>query len=651
MRLLTSSLTIWIALVSGLLMAQADRRAAIDVESVKIEANIDPAAQVVRATAQVTFNPVDSNAYFAVFELNNALNLVSVRDASGREIGMSREVKDFSLRLQFPQPLMKDQRQTLTFTYDGRLTGQEESPVYGIKFASIQKDHAYLLYPSRWFPVSGYTSDRYISEIKVTVPPGFKVVSSGVARQEASGNTYVFQSLKPEFGGSIGVVQGEPQRISSQGFTSDIYFRGEDAAMAKPFGDEIGKVMTYLTSIYGLAPSSSMAVVETDAGAPNGYSGLGTLFVSPAGIGKQPGQRLLANQLTRQWYGNLFSPVNRNHLWITNGMAKYAEVLYQESQGGPSALESEMKDVFVDAMTVTDAPMRQAARFEDYSPELFALTGSRGAAVLHMLRGIIGDQPFLKGVKAISDQFAYKSISTDDVRKVFEAASGQQLQGFFVQWTESTGSPEFNLEYTIFRTQKGFRVMGKITQDLDTFRMPVELRIETEGNPETKKVDVVGTSSEFVVETFGKPKRVIIDPDGKVLRLSPQMRVAVAIRRGEQMVEVGDYNEALKEYQKALDVNRASSLAHYRVGEVFFLQGNYQSAVNEFREALNGDLDPKWTEVWAHINMGKIFDISQQRDRARNEYTQAMRTKDNTQGAQEEAAKYLQKPYERAERN
>jgi len=45
-------------------------------------------------------------------------------------------------------------------------------------------------------------------------------------------------------------------------------------------------------------------------------------------------------------------------------------------------------------------------------------------------------------------------------------------------------------------------------------------------------------------------------------------------------------------------VNRYSSLAHFRIAEVFFLQRNYQAAANEFREALNGDLEPKWTEVW-----------------------------------------------------
>ena len=189
--------------------------------------------------------------------------------------------------------------------------------------------------------------------------------------------------------------------------------------------------------------------------------------------------------------------------------------------------------------------------------------------------------------------------------------------------------------------------MGKIGQDLDTFRMPLLVKIETEGNPEEKTVEVVGTSSEFVLETFGKPRNVILDPLGKVLRYSSQMRVAVAIRRGEQFAEIGEYADALKEYQKALDVTRNSSLAHYRVGELFFLQNNYQSSANEFREALNGDLEPKWTEVWAHIFLGKVFDITGQRERALNEYKLALRTKDNTQNALEEAQKYLQAPYER----
>jgi len=244
----------------------------------------------------------------------------------------------------------------------------------------------------------------------------------------------------------------------------------------------------------------------------------------------------------------------------------------------------------------------------------------------------------------------WKSVSTDDFKKVAETVSGQDLGYFFIQWAESSGAPEFRLEYTIYRTQKGFRVMGKISQDLDTFRMPVDLRIETEGNPEEKRIEVVGTASEFSVDTFGKPKKVIIDPNNRVLRYSNDIRVAVAIRKGEQFAELSEFAEALKEYRKALETTRNSSLAHYRIAEVEFLQNMFQQAANDFREALNGDEEPKWTVVWAHINLGKIFDITGQRDRAVNEYNQAIRTKDDTQGAQEEASKYLKTAYERQKR-
>ena len=305
----------------------------------------------------------------------------------------------------------------------------------------------------------------------------------------------------------------------------------------------------------------------------------------------------------------------------------------------------------VEALTVDNVPVIQSARLEDYSPELWALTGSKGAAVLNMLRYVIGDDKFFQMLKAFAQQHAWKSVSTEDFEKAVEGVSGQDLGYFFIQWIESSGAPEFKLEYTIFRTQKGFRVMGKISQDLDTFRMPVDLQDRDRRQSRKRSAwKWWARPRNSRVDTFGKPKNVVIDPNNRVLRYSPQVRVAVAIRRGEQFAELSEFADALKEYQKALETTRNSSLAHYRIAEVFFLQQNWQPAANEFREALNGDLEPKWTEVWAHINLGKIFDITGQRERAVNEYNLAIRTKDDTQGAQEEAAKYLKTAYERQRR-
>ena len=643
------------AMAAGLLAMAApaqERRSRIDVEQYTIDAEITPDKQFIAAKAVVRFTPLDDNVASAAFELNNALNISRVLDAQDKQIPASRNQQDSTVRLSFEQPLPKGQPVTIAFFYDGRLTGQEDSPVEGIKFAAIHPDFAYLMYPARWFPVSGYTTDRFAADVRVTVPAGYTVQGSGMDSRRAAGdkNVFEFKFEHPSFPGSIAVVKGDPVKVPSEGVTTSLYFRGPEADMAQAYGDLAGSVMSYFTGMFGLPPYANLTVVETEEGAPNGYAAPGLMFLAPRGIGRQPSAKLVANQVSRQWWEELVGPSTRNHLWLTNGLAAYSELLWTEHASGPGAMESQARDVMVEALTVDNVPIIQSARLEDYSPELWALTGSKGAAVLNMLRYVIGDDKFFQTLKAYAQQFAWKSVNTDDFRKVAENVSGQSLDYFFIQWIESSSAPEFKLEYTIFRTQKGFRVMGKISQDLDTFRMPVDLKIETEGNPEQKRVEVVGTSSEFSVDTFGKPKNVVIDPGNRVLRYGNEMRVAVAIRRGEQFAELSEFGDALKEYQKALETTRNSSLANYRIAEVFFLQQNWQAAANSFREVLNGDLDPKWTEVWAHINLGKIFDVTGQRERAVNEYNLAIRTKDNTQGAKEEAAKFLKTPYERVRR-
>jgi aminopeptidase N len=269
--------------------------------------------------------------------------------------------------------------------------------------------------------------------------------------------------------------------------------------------------------------------------------------------------------------------------------------------------------------------------------------------ILHMLRWVMGDAKFDQAMRTFATQYRGKTASLNDFQAICEKEYGDKLTWFFTQWLDSTGAPEFNAKYTVYRlgeNAKGFRVVGNITQDLDLFRMPVQLKIDTDGKTEIKRVEVVGTNSPFTVETFGKPRRIQIDPNDDVLKNSKDIKLRASILRGQALVQQSDLAGALTEFKKALDSNPNSSLAHYRVAEVFFLQRNYQAAANAYRESLNGDGEPRWTEVWSHIQLGKIFDVTGQRERATNEYRQALQTNDNTQGALDEARRYLQKAYE-----
>jgi tetratricopeptide (TPR) repeat protein len=177
----------------------------------------------------------------------------------------------------------------------------------------------------------------------------------------------------------------------------------------------------------------------------------------------------------------------------------------------------------------------------------------------------------------------------------------------------------------------------------------VEIEVQTEGNPEVKTIQVTGTDSTFDIDTFGRPKPggIILDPHNYILKSSPQLRVRAIIARGEAFAEQGRYYDAVQQYSQALDLDHNNALADFRMGEAFFYQKNYSASANAFRDALDGtiDLNTKWIEVWSHIYLGKIYDLSGDRVRAINEYSKAQQTNDNTDGAQTEVKKYIAHPY------
>lgn len=640
-------------LCAGVLPAQ-EQRALIDVQSYNIQAVIEPGAQTIAATAEVQFIPREATNQ-VIFELNNGLNVTAVKTADGADLSPLRYRQDFTVRLSFPDTLPVGEPVSLTFRYDGRLAGHETSPVEGLNLASIDPERSFLLYPGRWFPVNGFAADQFTSRIQVALPEGFRVIGSGLSSTQAAEGGRVahsFEFNQASFPGSIAIVRDEPLNAETAGITTTVYFKSVEPDLAREYGETTGEIVEFFSGKFGAPYSSSLTLVETAEYSPEAYAAPGIVFLSPYTIGAVVNRRALATEVAHQWWRLIVSPGNRDHLWLDDGLAIYSSLLELEQTEGQEAYENALSAVRIESLTYEDLPIIQSGRLTDFSPEMEALAGAKGAMVMHMLRWTIGDDAFFATLKQLRDQFEWKSVTTRDLQEIAQTVSGKDLQSFFIQWTESTGTPEFTQEYTIYRLGqgKGFRVLGKVRQDMDTFRMPVELKIETEGEPEFQTVEVAGTSSDYTIDTFGKPKKVILDPNNHILRFDENIRVRVAIRKGEQMVEYGYYNEALAEYQKALDINRYSSLAHYRIGEVFQLQNNIQSAANEFREALNGDQEPAWTEVWSHINLGRIFDVTGQRERAVNEYQLAIRTRDNTQGAQDQARKHLESPYVRPRR-
>jgi aminopeptidase N len=671
-----SSRLAWLPLVAAFLVfpvasrAQDVARMPFVAEHYDVAATLDPAGQSISAIAKVDFRAAEVASIVRV-ELHPNLNVTEVKTPSGKALNYERDnLNPLLLNVNLPSAATANSTVTLTFVYSGPLANEDNSPVPGVRFASIYKDGAYLLLPARWFPLTAYPTTRYTGTFRLNVPDTFAVAGTGkslsptpvTGKSAAEGNRllYTFECSQPGLNGTFvaGTLQLTPKQ--AEGVNVSVYAPPAASANAADFANSIARSVNVFSDLFGpLGDEPQFTVVRIPDGGLREFSGPGLIVLSQRAWDAKINDRVIARLVASQWWGNQVLPATRGEAWISDGLARYSEALYAEQNAGKEAGLRAVDDFAVGAlMNEEAAPISQAARIMPYTSDYRSVVMNKGAMLFHMLRAQMGEVAF----KSLLHRFYATYAGKNATNAEFEQMAVQQTQaamkpgqeppnlsGFFAQWLNSTGVPDFKLEFVVYRTPKGFRVVGKIMQPLDTFSMPVQLRIETEGNPEMKTVDVTGTESTFTVETFGRPKPggIKIDPNNVVLKGNTGLRARAAIVRGEELAETGRYYDAIQQYQKALNIQPGRPLANFRMGEAFFYQKNYQAAANAFRESLQSvpEASEKWTEAWGHIYLGMIFDMLGQRERAVNEYSKAKQTNDNTGGAQQTADRYLKKPY------
>jgi aminopeptidase N len=650
-------------------IAQTPRPPAFLAQHYDVTATLDPVAQSLSAVAKVEFKAQEVSGGVRV-ELHQNLDVKDVKTADGKTLSFERDSGNpLFLTVLLPSAVATGAKVTLTFTYAGLLANEENSPVPGVKTAVISKEGAYLLLPARWFPLTNFPANRYTATFRLNVPDSFAVAGTGKAsapspmsgKNIAEGGRllYTFQCDTPAPNGTF--VAGELQLSPEQAEGVNVSVYAPRSAPGKPsdFAASVARSYTLFSDLFGPLHDADVTVAQLPDGTLRDFSGPGLVLLSKRIWDPKGSDRTIARLVASQWWGNAVLPASPGDVWISDGLARYSEALYAEQNAGREAGLKAVDEFAVGALMGEDAaPVAQAARLAPYSSDYRSVVMNKGAMIFHMIRAQMGDIPFKSLLHDFYTKYDGKSATIDDfanlAQKRAEASvkpgeTPPQLRSFFAQWLNSTGVPDFTLEYVVYRTKQGFRVVGKIKQPLDTFSMPVDIRIDTEGNPETKTIDVVGTESSFTVETFGRPKPggIKIDPNNVILKGSNSLRARAAIARGEELAEQGRYYDAVSQYQRALSIQPNRPLANFRMGEAFFYQKNYQAAANAFRESLQTVPEPpeKWTEVWSHIYLGKIFDLLGQRERAVNEYSKARQTNDDTGNAQATAESFLKKPY------
>jgi tetratricopeptide (TPR) repeat protein len=618
----------------------------LDVENYKIDLTVLPEEGKIEGRADIVLRVLERNAV-ATFDLDKHFKVTKL--TVGNISPRYRQFEyDSTLEVDLGGGAATDGAITLHVEYYGLFDAAEDRRNSVLNYVS--KDSAYLLYEGKWFPTNGLYKDKAAMQLTVKAPAGWSVV----ADLPPSGAG--FASNTPSFWGTLALGKYSATTVKSGDNDITVYTIKAPAATVSPLAAASSKILDFYTSKFGPLTSRQFHIIETpDANWTSRWS-MGSLLLPTSQFRSEVDIPALARTIARQWFPlkmSIADPVN--DAWLSDGMAVFASLLYGEKNLSPAEFDEQVGKVLVKALAYEGSmTMRQAGGTEKDSLEYKSLVENKGAYVFRMLQWLIGNEKFDKLMTRYVEQFKDKPVSAAAFIKLASDVHGDDLGYFFDQWVSSSGVPQLDANYQVLRVKNGYMINGEIKQDLDLFRMPVELVIMTDDEPEYKRVDVIGPNSDFSVNSARKPKPggIMIDPRKKILRMSPDIRVAVFINRGEESASEMRYNDAVEAYQQALELDGNSSLASFRMAEARFEGGDINTAVQLFRDSLNGDLKPKWIEVWAHINIGKIYDLrGGQRDRAVQEYQKAVNTGDDSYGAQAAAKEYLMTPFRQAPSN
>src|SRR5580765_4601753 len=272
LSVLTSSLTLCVLV----LLAQpswAAEKARLRVDDYQIEATLEPHLHQISARAKVKFTALQDLAV-AIFELHNDLRITKVLDEKSQPLSAERVTQDSTVRVPLPAGLPKDTSTTLTFEYEGQLESADNSPVPGLNLAYIGDDTSYLLYAGRWFPMNGYGLNRFTSTISITVPAHMLVIGSGKstvsdvapAKKATTSvlptKTFTFVSDKPSFPGTIVAGIFQEYKSDEAGMDLHVFFKPTHQNVAPAYTTTAVQEFTYFITLYGLAPSQKLNLVE-----------------------------------------------------------------------------------------------------------------------------------------------------------------------------------------------------------------------------------------------------------------------------------------------------------------------------------------------------------------------------------------------------
>lgn len=673
-----------ISLLSLAAAAQKIERTPFDVNHYVMDVQIVPIEQKLIATVDVTFTPQADSRTFD-FELNGSLKIDTITRVGGsmpqtatptatpakgtrptpRPATPSAEVtyqqdqsgvSDLgpSVRVDLGMVVTKGVPVTLRFKYSGILATPQGGPLLTKRLAYVGDARGYLMYAGRWFPFHNYAADAATSDITISLPSSYNLVGVSDSPVPSTGGKYRFTQTKPALIGNFAYGKFTQKTLRFGDLELQFNTRLPDDETVNEYGEILGKAMDYYTKRYGTPEAGKkLIVVQVDDESLDYYSTQGMMFIANRFFDQARGttEERLQREAAYQWWGLTVGLKSFDDAWLSQGLAEYSGFSLRESGATGAQLENLRRELLEKSLTFeqTASLTRAPANLDDQSTAYNYIMYAKGAFAFKLLRDTLGQQKFDQLMRTFLNEYRGKNVSIDEFEQLASRVAGNNLRYFFARWVEGTGVPEFQTDYLIIRTRAGkFVTRGTIKQNYDNLRLPVEIELRSEGENNSKivKLDVEDASADFNIESDGKPLGVIVDPNYKVLRISPELRVSSIARRGIEQFKEGNYVEAQAQFEAALKLDRSNSWIYYHLGLLFLQQRNYDLAIDNFKATLTGNVNPSWLSVWANIKMGNAYDAKGDRNRAVSAYKKAEAMGDNYDNAKDAVKRYLGTPFD-----